>query len=314
MDALGRTIGLHHRLVLFPLGFPVALRSNDPRILEAASVSWGRFAQRFEGTPLDIRVVVSSDGGVELPPQATLRAQGHLTAIVADRLNFATFDYSKGVGFAWVQESVAADAAYLRWYFLEAMVYCMLTEMRLTPIHAGCVAIDGRGVLLAGDSGAGKSTLAFGCARLGWQFVSDDAVWMLRRHDDRRVLGLPYRSRLRPDVATLFPELAGYPAGVGVNGKPTLEAPLSDFPAIASEPECRVAACVFLRRGNRQGAALERLDAADAFDRLAAGMVVYDERPRAEQLLSLKRMAAAPAFELHYDDLDSASETLKRLL
>ncbi|MDA0204716.1 MAG: hypothetical protein O2795_05130 [Acidobacteria bacterium] len=47
------------------------------------------------------------------------------------------------------------------------MVYCLLTEKHLPPIHTGCVALGGQGLLLVGDSGAGKSTLAFGCARLG---------------------------------------------------------------------------------------------------------------------------------------------------
>jgi hypothetical protein len=290
------------------------LRSNDSRVLEAASARWGCFAQRFQEKPLDVRFAVSAGGGVKLPPQPTFRAQGHLTAIVADGFNFATFDYSKGFGSAWVQEAVAADASYLRWFFLEAMAYCLLTEMHLTPIHAGCVAMRGQGVLLVGDSGAGKSTLAFGCARRGWDFVSDDVVWMMRRRDGLRVLGLPHRARLRPDCVQLFPELAGCPAGVGANGKPTLDISLRDFPAISSDPECRVAACVFIRRGERQGASLNRIDAADAFDRLAAGLVVYDERPREEQLLSLKRMAAAPSYRLHYGDIESASATLQRLL
>jgi hypothetical protein len=314
MDSLGRSIDLNHRLTLFPLGFPLELRSNDARVLEAASTSWGCFAQRFNEKPLDIRVVVSADGGVGLPPQPTFRAQGHLTAIAADRSNFATFDYSKGVGAAWIQESVAADSSYLRWFFLEAMVYCLLTEMHLTPIHAACIAMYGRGVLLVGDSGAGKSTLAFGCARRGWDYVSDDAVWMMRRRDDLHVLGLPHRARLRPDCARLFPELAGYSTGVGANGKPTVDVSLRDCPAISSDVECRVAACVFLRRSEGQSTRLDPVDAADASRRLAAGMVVYDEGPREEQLLSLKRMAAAPAYELHYGDIDSASEILKQLL
>ena len=314
MDSLGRTTELNHRITLFPLGFPMVLRSNDSRVLEAACVSWGLFTQRFAESPLAIRIIVGRGHGAGLPDQPTLRAQGHLTAIVADRFNFATFDYSKGLGFAWVQESVAADPAYLRWFFLEAMVYCLLTEKRLTPIHAGCVAMDGRGLLLAGDSGAGKSTLAFGCARLGWTFVSDDVVWMLRQQDDRRVLGLPHRARLRPDCVSIFPELAERPTVIGMNGKPTLELSLQDFPGISSSAECFVATCVFLQRGDRQRPDLERLSKEDAFSRLAAGLVVYDERPREEQLRSLKLMAEAPAYELHYSDIESAAETLRRLL
>jgi hypothetical protein len=314
MDSLRRTIELDQRITLYPLGFPLALRSNDSRVLQAAAMSWGLFAQRFTESPIDIRVIVGNDNGAELPAQPTFQAQGHLTAIVADRFNFATFDYSKGLGFAWIQESVAADPAYLRWFFLEAMVYCLLTEKRLAPIHAGCVEIEGRGLLLAGDSGAGKSTLAFGCARLGWTFVSDDAVWMLRRDQGRRVLGLPHRARLRPDCVKFFPELAGHPTGIGVNGKPVLDVSLADFPAVSWAAECRVAACVFLRRGNGQRPELERLAAEDAFDRLAEGLVVYDERPRAAQLRSLRRMAAAPAYELRYSSIESAADTLQRLL
>jgi serine kinase of HPr protein (carbohydrate metabolism regulator) len=41
-------------------------------------------------------------------------------------------------------------------------------------VHAGCVAIGGRGVLLAGPSGAGKSDLAIRLIDRGALLVSDD--------------------------------------------------------------------------------------------------------------------------------------------
>jgi serine kinase of HPr protein (carbohydrate metabolism regulator) len=41
-------------------------------------------------------------------------------------------------------------------------------------IHAGCVAIDGRGVLIAGASGRGKSDLALRLIDRGARLVSDD--------------------------------------------------------------------------------------------------------------------------------------------
>jgi hypothetical protein len=314
MDSLLRTTGLGHRVTLFPLGFAMDLRSNDPRILEAASISWGQCEQRFAESPLDIRVIVGDGNETERPPQPAFRAQGHLTAIVSDRFNFAACDYSKGLGVAWVQQSVAADPAFFRWFFLEAMVYCLLTEMYLTPVHAGCIALGGQGVLLAGGSGAGKSTLAFGCARLGWNFVSDDAVWMPRKRDGLSVVGLPHRARLRPDCVQFFPELAGYVSSIGANGKPTLDVPLRDLPSIRSQPECEVAASVFLKRGACKRPSLERLDAEDAFDRLAEEMVIYDEGPRSEQLRSLKRLAQAPAYTLHYENIESAAAALRRLL
>lgn len=42
------------------------------------------------------------------------------------------------------------------------------------PLHASCVALDGRGVLIAGASGAGKSDLALRLIDSGARLVSDD--------------------------------------------------------------------------------------------------------------------------------------------
>jgi HPr kinase/phosphorylase len=41
-------------------------------------------------------------------------------------------------------------------------------------LHATCVAVDGRGLLILGPSGAGKSALAVRLIALGAQLVSDD--------------------------------------------------------------------------------------------------------------------------------------------
>lgn len=43
-----------------------------------------------------------------------------------------------------------------------------------TLLHAGCVAIGGRGVLIAGASGSGKSDLALRLIDRGHDLVSDD--------------------------------------------------------------------------------------------------------------------------------------------
>ncbi|WP_312528738.1 serine kinase [Paracoccus sp. (in: a-proteobacteria)] len=41
-------------------------------------------------------------------------------------------------------------------------------------IHASCVALGGRGLLILGDAGAGKSTLALAMMALGAGLVADD--------------------------------------------------------------------------------------------------------------------------------------------
>ena len=43
-------------------------------------------------------------------------------------------------------------------------------------VHASCVALDGRGLLITGDSGSGKSGLALQLMALGALLVADDRV------------------------------------------------------------------------------------------------------------------------------------------
>jgi len=47
-------------------------------------------------------------------------------------------------------------------------------------LHASCVAINGRGVLILGPSGAGKSALALQLIALGAKLVADDRTDIMR--------------------------------------------------------------------------------------------------------------------------------------
>ncbi len=47
-------------------------------------------------------------------------------------------------------------------------------------LHASCVALDGRGVLILGPSGAGKSGLALRLMALGAMLVADDRTEIIR--------------------------------------------------------------------------------------------------------------------------------------
>ncbi len=61
-----------------------------------------------------------------------------------------------------------------------------MTELSSDTIHASCVAIDGRAVLLAGRSGVGKSDLALRLIDRGATLVSDDYTQLVRRGDTLR--------------------------------------------------------------------------------------------------------------------------------
>lgn len=53
-----------------------------------------------------------------------------------------------------------------------------------TLLHASCVALDGRAVLITGASGSGKSALALGLLARGAGLVADDKTLLRRAGDD----------------------------------------------------------------------------------------------------------------------------------
>lgn len=61
---------------------------------------------------------------------------------------------------------------------------------RETILHASCVAVDGRGMLVVGASGSGKSGLALAMMALGAGLVADDRV-ILRRAGETIVASAP---------------------------------------------------------------------------------------------------------------------------
>lgn len=96
----------------------------------------------------------------------------------------------------------------------------------LEPIHASCVAIDGRAVLITGASGGGKSDLALRLIDRGAILVSDDYTELRVR--DGLVLASP------PERIAGLIEMRG----VGIVERPFVrEVPVALFVDIDQAPE-----------------------------------------------------------------------------
>ena len=63
-------------------------------------------------------------------------------------------------------------------------------QLSSETVHASCVAIGGRAVLIGGPSGSGKSDLALRLLDRGFTLVSDDQT-IVRREDNRLIASPP---------------------------------------------------------------------------------------------------------------------------
>jgi hypothetical protein len=310
IDHLQSKVPLEFQGTYHPAGFHLEIETNSRDVLEAAEESWGHYRAEFPIEPIRFRVLVEREGGLSGIPSH--RMQGHLYSIVSDPYNFAHIDLERQFGFFCVSRQTAADHSWLRWFFIESAAYLVLTQRYIVPVHAACIAREGRGVLLSGASGAGKSTLSYACARAGWTFLADDATWLLPGAG-RMALGRPRQARFRLDAPNLFPELENYMARARPNGKVSIEVPLADFPEIRTADRAPVAGIVFLDR--RPGAAgIEELSGADAVDRMLADLPSYAEAVDALHERTVRQLADTPAWQMRYESLEDAIRMLGTLV
>lgn len=296
----------------YPLGFAVEILTNHPEVLEAAAESFGHRRLRHGSAPLHIRIGVTGTKSPQCPPEPTRREYDHLYSIVADTENQALMDLRTGANFIWLNEGALENRLYLRHNFIEKVVYLLLGASVVTDLHAGCVGKKGKGVLLCGDSGAGKSTLSYACARAGWTYTSDDTSYLINDSSVPRVIGHAHRVRFRPAAKALFPELEHREITPRMEGKASIEVPVSELPRIDTATEAAVCSIVYLNRSPAAKGTLLPLPHGSATERMGKELYSAGEiRTRHEKVL--ERLAGIPTFELQYCSLDQAIEQLDRL-
>jgi len=301
------------RAVHYPVGFPLEIATNSEEVLAAAKESWGYFNKAFGNPPLTLRIGVLDGGPAECPPGPVFRQQRNLRANVADAENFSVSDMKSGFAFAWLTRATVENRPYLRWHFLEAMSWNLLGAY-LTPVHAACVRLQDRGVLLCGDSSAGKSSLAYACAKNGWLYMADDSSSLVRERPEPLVVGNPYQIRFRESAIDLFPELKQWPLTLRATGEMAIEVRTARMAGVRTMTECFVHYIVFLRRGHAGPPCLLPFPKQEAL-RWFEQVICCGEKEFVEaQKTSLRNLLAAEIFELRYDGLASAVSRLEEMV
>ena len=305
---------LPHHATFFPLGFPVEIQTNSSDVLDCAAESWLGYPHLFRCKPIQLRVLVHELDNSECPPRPSIRAHGHLLMNMADSHHYSVLDLQQQFGFVYTGPAAVRDRSYFRYFFLESAALAPISTRYTTAIHAGCVELNGRGVLLCGDSGAGKSTLSYACAQAGWTYITDDASFLVHGRNDRLVVGNFRQVRFRPSAVSLFPALEG--TGImrrAESGKPSVELFTSNHRELKRAPTSTIQHIIFLQRKGVRGPTLTRFprDVARQYILQTNSWVPAVQTQNSAQIDSFLHLQP---LELRYIDLSWAIERLTELV
>ncbi len=192
----------------------------------------------------------------------------------------------------------------------------LLKRRGLYNLHAAGLAINGQGFIVSGNSGAGKTTLAVALVRAGFDFLSDDMLFLTAGRDGLRILGFPDQSDVADETVTMFPELraALNPAGLRVGPKSQIR--VEEFYRADIIWECRPAVVIFPRIGHRERSELIPLEADEALLELLPNLFLTEAASSQAHLDALTRLAReARCFRLETGrDFDSLADRLRGLV
>jgi hypothetical protein len=174
------------------LGGRFHFESDSPELLRLVDAAYkGLPAHRFSARAPRFRVrliLASANGRREAasasprrpgaPPIRMLNGAGFLGS-ATDTSTFVVLSPEDRTALIFVSREMLRFPYHVRYELIEFAVFTLASRaQRLVPLHAACVGLNGRGVLLMGASGAGKSTVALECLMEGLDFLAEDSVFV----------------------------------------------------------------------------------------------------------------------------------------
>jgi hypothetical protein len=167
--------------------------SNSPELLRLVDAAYARLPRhQFSPNPPEFRV------GLMMTPDAPRRGRSSTTAQrqleppplsmlsgvdflggATESSSFVILSPQQRCALVSVSRDKLRFPYHIRYELIEFAVFTLASRaQRLVPLHAACVGLDGRGILLMGPSGSGKSTVALQCLLDGFDFLAEDSVFV----------------------------------------------------------------------------------------------------------------------------------------
>jgi len=295
------------RGVVQVLGARVRVLADDAGLLKLALQAFGNLPRHRLGSggePFLLRLRATDDvpatGGRSVR-RPKLTSGAGLLCNHFDAANYAIVSPATRSALVAISPRQRARAYESRYDLVEFAVLTLVARARgLVPLHAACVCLGDRGVLLLGDSGTGKSTLCLRAAADGFELLSEDSVFV----DSRRMRagGVPTFLHVRHDDRRALRDLEGVrhilasPTITRRSGVRKFEVDLRQSPFRLARRAPRITHIVVLRARQASGELLRPLPRA-GLRRALTGTQPY-ARGRDTWARFLRAALAVPAFEL----------------
>jgi len=167
------------------LGATVHFASNSRELMGLVDSAYaGLPRHRLSSAARTLRVNLLLASGVgrfsraEPPPVMMISGSGLLGG-ATDMSNFVVISPDERAALVLVSPQMLRFPYHTRYELLEFAVFTLAARaQKLVPLHGACVGHGGRGILLIGPSGSGKSTVALHCLLDGFEFLSEDSVFV----------------------------------------------------------------------------------------------------------------------------------------
>jgi ABC-type cobalamin/Fe3+-siderophores transport system ATPase subunit len=236
-----------------------------------------------------------------------------------DAANFSIVAPAQHAALVSISSSMLAHPYHARYELLEFATYTLAARaQQLVSMHAGCVGLNGCGVVLIGPSGTGKSTLALHCLSRGLRLLSEDSVFVspraLSAYGNGAFLHLRTDNVCRPSDGRLDAIYACAATIRRRSGVEKLALDLRRSPELISPGPLDVAAFVFLSKARRSDRRLlQRIDAREVRERLERSQAYAAAQAGWREFLG--RGKEVPAFILGRARLpETAARTIAALL
>lgn len=281
-------------------GLRVHVECADEDVLATIAARLAHLPRTTAAQP-DLTVVYDLDGAAHVPPAdarviyASPASRAHYSpgedAFYAVHEDGATMRCSGRGGRAEIAAATGAESRV--WVLTRPLLTLALMELArargLQPLHAACLARDGNGVIVTGPSGSGKSTVALALLAAGYDYVSEDLVFLRGDGDDLVACGFPDELGLTEDAGSLFPALREL--AVAPPGWPKGRAGVHDLaPAARIVASCRPGLVLFL---DPQAIEVEAVSADDAVLELLPSMLMTDPETCRRHVAAFSALAAA---------------------